>query len=421
MRFRFPLVSTFAVAALACAGDTVPYEGPHQGAVRRSMRSIERATGRKFLTSPKLEERSRDEVRAFLESAFEEQISPLELAGMETAYKRFGLIPDTMDLRAVFINLLSEQVIGYYSPANDVLYVVRDGRPDLVRATITHELVHALQDQHFPLDSAERIRNSNDRRTAAQAAIEGHATWEGLVVESGLSNFLNAVPGGWDGIRRAIRDEQETMPLLVAAPIILRETLIFPYLSGAEHIKALKERTMSTWPFDSLPESTEQVLNHDKYFGQRDHPTTVTLPAPRAGTAAYDSDLGELEARMFLYQHSRDLDVSSRAAAGWDGDRYMVVSLPGDRDGLVWATVWDSALDAAEWVDALELVLPKRYKGLKRVTANTSVRRFEGAGRTVEVRVVTRSGRPVVLFTDVPAGVAAGLVDPERIQLSPEV
>jgi hypothetical protein len=244
--------------------------------------------------------------------------------------------------------------------------------------------------------------------------------WEQLAASTGLSNFANATPGGWEGIRRMIRDNMETMPVIASVPALLRETLIFPYLSGAEHIKALKERTASTWPFDSLPESTEQVLHADRYFGQRDHPTDVTLPAPRTGTAFYDGDLGEFEMRMFVYEHSRDQDLSARAAAGWDGDRYVLVALPGNREGLAWATVWDSAVDAAEWVDALESVLPKRYKGLSRVTANTTRRRFEGAGRTVEVRVVTRGGRPVVLLTDVPAGVDAGLVDPVRIQLSPE-
>ena len=43
------------------------------------------------------------------------------------------------------------------------------------RAAALHELVHALQDQHFDLRRTTRLPGGSDARIAAAAAIEGHA------------------------------------------------------------------------------------------------------------------------------------------------------------------------------------------------------------------------------------------------------
>jgi hypothetical protein len=414
---QFVVVAVLLLLLACSAPDQTGYSGLYEKDVRRAIPTIENSSGRKFKTPPKLQERSRDELRAFLENAFNEQTPALELAGIAASYKRFGLIPDTMDLRSYMLRLLDEQVIGYFDPKADVLYVMRDAAPELVATTITHELVHALQDQHFPLDSLERIRMSNDRRTAGQAVAEGQAVWEQLVVLTHVADPSRTMPGGWEGVRSMIREKQTSMPLLDNAPTLLREVLLFPYLSGAEHVRQYKARKPGGWPFDSLPVSTEQILHAEKYFGTRDDPTTVTLPPLRVGKAVYEGDLGEFESRVFLYEHTRNQAVSVAAAAGWDGDRYVLVSLPGGGEALVWVTVWDSALDAAEFVDALEIALPNRYRGASRKAVGGEERQFEGAGRTVSVRPVTIDGRPVVILTDVPVGGPQELIDPMKVRL----
>jgi hypothetical protein len=215
-----------------------------------------------------------------------------------------------------------------------------------------------------------------------------------------------------------IRENQTSMPILDNAPTLLREVLLFPYLSGAEHVRQYKARRGGAWPFDSLPVSTEQILHADKYFGARDDPTLVTLPPLRVGKAVYEGDLGEFESRIYLYEHTRNQAGSVAAAAGWDGDRYVLVSLPGGGEALVWVTVWDSAIDAGEFVDALETAIPGRYKGAKRHGAGGEQRRFEGGGRTVSVRPVTIDGRSVVIITDAPVGGTLDLIDPARVRLS---
>lgn len=416
---RRAVAGVLLFVSASCSGpDETGYSGLYEKEVRRTIPTIEKSSGRKFKTPPKLQERSREELKTFLENAFNEQTPALELAGIAASYKRFGLIPDTMDLRSYMLRLLNEQVVGYFDPKADVLYVMRDAPPEIVGTTITHELVHALQDQHFPLDSLERIKISNDRRTAGQAVAEGQAVWEQLVVLTRVADPSTTMPGGWEGVRSMIRENQTSMPILDNAPMLLREVLLFPYLSGAEHVRQYKARHPGGWPFDSLPVSTEQILHAEKYFGARDDPTTVTLPPLRVGKAVYEGDLGEFETRVFLYQHTKAQAGSVAAAAGWDGDRYVLVALPGGGEALVWVTVWDSAIDAGEFIDGLELALPVRYKGAKRQGGIGDQRRFDGDGRTVSVRPVTIDGRSVVILTDVPAGSVLELIDAARVRLS---
>ncbi len=423
MILRPALFAVALCAAAACGGDdtsAVAYDGPYAKEVRRAIPIIERSTGKTFLTPPKLEERDTDEVRAFLERRFNEESPALELAGVEAAYKRFGLLPDDVDLRKTLLDLLAEQVIGYYDPAEKVLYVVKGARSDYLSTTIAHELVHALQDQHFPLDSLSRIERDNDRQMAAQAVAEGHAVWEQLVSMTGMNNPENAMPGGWDGVRQMIRDNRNSMPLLAQAPLLLQEVLLFPYLSGAEHIRQFKAKRPGAWPFDSLPVSTEQVLHAEKFFDERDDPVAVTLPPIRGGgRITYENGLGEFETRLFLYQHTRNLARAARGAAGWDGDRFALVALPGGGEGLAWVTVWDTAVDAAEFVDILDEALPRRYGGLRRQNLTGPIRRYEGGRRTVEVQGVTVDGMSVVILTDVPTGTPASLIDAARIRITP--
>ena len=177
---RAPLAVGVAVAfvvaivgATACGPKAPEYDGPFRAEVRRAIPQIEASTGLKFTTMPRLEMRDRDQVREFLEQQFAEQMTPIEIAGIERAYKQLGMLPDSMDLRQFLLDLLTEQVAGYYDPATKVLYVVEGGSPDITSVTIGHELVHALQDQHFPLDSAQALKGDNDRQVALQAAAAG--------------------------------------------------------------------------------------------------------------------------------------------------------------------------------------------------------------------------------------------------------
>src|SRR3989454_4410189 len=120
------------------------------------MPAVERATGLAFKHRPVVLRRSRTQVADSVIHKSDDDLPPAELAGAEAAYRLFGLIPDSLDLRRMMIDLLTEQVAGYFDPDSNALYLPTDIDPSQARLVISHELVHALQDQYVNLDSLVR-------------------------------------------------------------------------------------------------------------------------------------------------------------------------------------------------------------------------------------------------------------------------
>jgi hypothetical protein len=360
--------------------------------------------------------RSRDEVRSFLERRFREDLPDEDIEGTQAAYRRFGLVPDTLDLKAFILDLLTEQVVGYYDPETKVLYAVKEAPPEQVSVIIAHELVHALQDQYMSLDSLQGLRGENDRQIAAQAVIEGQATLVQIQAMLGSSggDLAAAFPGGWDRVRQLIRESSSQMPIFATAPRIIQETLIFPYLSGAEFMRSFGQLRPGEVPYGDLPESTEQILHTQAYFRDRDKPTRITLPSPRVGRARYQNGLGEFEMRVFLYEHTGDQASAVRGAAGWDGDRYLVVQTPRG-DALVWVTVWDNAAEATEFTSVLERATGRRFDGEK-IRDLPNGKRLEIGQREISWWSGEIRGRAAVIYTDAPAGTGE-IIGPSGIRL----
>lgn len=402
MTFR----STTALLALtltaACArGEGSTAKGPYAKQVAAAIPTIEQGTGLKFKKPPVVETRTRDQVRAFLEQRFTDEVTNDELEGQRIFYSRLGLIPDTMKLRQFMLDLLTEQVAGFYDPKTKVLYIVDGAPPEQVGFVVSHELVHALQDQYTNLDSLQDAKGDNDRSMAAQAVFEGQAMLVPLKAALGPGSFF---PGGWDRVRDMIRQQQGSMPIFNSAPLALQETLLFPYLSGAEFMRRFESERPGQSPYGAnMPTSTEQILHESSYFGKtRDVPAGVKLPPPAAGSVLYSDDMGEFETRLFLFQHLQDQSDAVRGAAGWDGDRYLVLRTPRG-DGVVWLTVWDSNIDAAEFGSDLEEVMTKRFRSSP-PSATPSGKAYRVGTRTISIWGGELDGRSVVLYTDLPTG-----------------
>ncbi|HNV76515.1 MAG: hypothetical protein IT358_04770 [Gemmatimonadaceae bacterium] len=401
------------LAIVAC-GEKKPKD-PVAAKVADAIPQLEKSTGLTFKTPPKFEARTKEEVRAFLEKRFAEDMPDEELKGSERSYKRLGLLPDSLDLRKFMLALLTEQIAGYYDPATKVLYIVQGASDEMVSVTVSHELVHALQDQYLNLDSLQKVKRRNDRQLAAQSVIEGQATFEQLASMLGSGTMVANLPGGWDRVRTLIRENNSTMPIFSSAPTLVQETLLFPYLSGAEFIRYFKEKRAGKSVFESMPVSTEQVMHDDRFFVNRDDPTVVTLPAP-TGKVVYENDLGEFETRLFLYEHLKDRDAAYRGAAGWDGDRYVLFDTP-KGEGLAWVTVWDTSVDAAEFFDLIDTSILKRFGNVKPAEASQMTRVYSARGRTIAVTAGDVDGRPVVLYVDVPAGASIKVLDLSKVTL----
>lgn len=335
---------------------------------------------------------SRAEARAFIVAQLEEELGADGAGGMERAYKALGLLPDTLDLRALMTELLTEQVVGYYDPATDRLYVVEGAPASTAGPVVAHELVHALQDQWTDLDSLVAETRGNDRRAAAQAAAEGQAMLVMLAMQAAESTGRAPDPGALPDLgpmmRSALEAENARFPVFRRSPRLIRETLLFPYTNGAAFVQALFRSHPDGRPpvpfGDLLPQSTEQVLDPvGAFLEERDTPTEIELGAPGAGwRVVYSNTLGQLEAGIFLQERTGSAAAS---ASGWDGDRYALLEGPGGAEVLVWYSVWDDE-DAAERV--------------------VRALRSHPAGTRAEALAV--SGRPVVRVVLMPDGVDPG-------------
>jgi hypothetical protein len=411
-----------AVAAALLAGVAGACRGGGEGdgaygrEVAEAIPRIEAATGLKFKQPPKVEVRTREQVREFLTRKFNEDTPAQELAGEEAAYKLLGLLPDSMDLRKFLLAVLDEQVVGYYDPATKVLYVVQGADEKTVGITVTHELVHALQDQYVNLDSIQKATGDNDRLTAAQAVIEGQAQFQQLSIMLGGPDNVALRVGGRDKIREMIRENQSSMPVFATAPMMVQESLLFPYLSGADFVQRFAEQRGKASPLAAMPRSTEQVLHTPAYFGTPpDEPSVVTLPAPRGATKVYENVLGEFGTRLFLYQHIRDEQDAARGAAGWDGDRFVVVQGAGGR-GIVWASLWDNALEAAEFSDMVARATAKRTGAAEAAVPGGAS--FSAKGRTTRVVARPAGDRTLIVYSDLPDAMSGGVIDAAAITVT---
>jgi hypothetical protein len=402
------------LGAAACRSTADADESTYAAKVAADIPRIEKALGVKFKTPPKMELRSRDQVREFLLQQLNEPKTRKQLANQEASLKLLGMIPDTLHLADFYVKVLTEQIMGYYDPKTKVLYVVKDAPEEYAGITIMHELVHALQDQYTNLDSLSHIPD-DDRAAAAQAVVEGQATYEQIYLMAGGSgNLAVQLPGGWDSMRSTIRQGLQAQAVFTSAPMVIQETLIFPYVNGADFVRRFKAQRPGKLPFDSLPVSTEQLMHDPAYFGSPpDLPSEITLPAI-PGTID-ENDFGEFGTRLFVFQHTRDQDRSIRASNGWDGDRYALVKTP-QGNALVWATVWDTPTDAAEFVSALDEVMVKRF--FIKPLVKGEHRRFDTDKRTIQVDERDIGGKAVVLYVDAPAG-APDLVDFSKVKVTP--
>ena len=373
--------------------------------VQQMMPAVERATGLRFKQRPVVLRRSRTQVRDYVIHKFDDDLPPRELAGAQAAYRLFGLISDTLDLRRSMIDLLTEQVAGYFDADSNALYIPTDIDPSQARLVISHELVHALQHQYLNLDSLVELKRQNDRRSAAQAILEGQATLAQVVVLM-PEQKIESLPNLWELRSAVLGGGQEQMKVFASAPLWLRESLIFPYLGGAEFVRWFDHQYPGKQPYGPLmPISTEQILHPARYVAG-DRPAGLTFESTTSDAVRYEDGLGEFEIRLLFQQFLHDDSAAAVSAAGWDGDRYQVRAVQPSRgrgakkgkekasgtpaDALVWYTAWDDAPAALRFAKALDRAWAKRRSG-----APGPVRRYE-------VKRLVLSGVPVVRLVDAP-------------------
>ncbi|HEX9894255.1 MAG TPA: hypothetical protein VGA78_10050 [Gemmatimonadales bacterium] len=345
--------------------------------------AVEAAVGLKFQETPRSALVSRDDVRRYILARLDKEFPHSRREGVQSAYRLFGLLPDTLDLEALLVELYTEQVAGYYDPETRTLYGVAGSTGVSQNLVLAHELVHALQHQYLPLDSLMQAKGDGDRVAATQAVLEGHATLASIAMVAPGSDVV-ASDEFWESYRDQVRVGQQSMPVFARAPLVLREALIFPYVGGAEFMRWWKTTRRTPLPLRTeLPLSTEQVLHPGRY--PADGPVALRF-ADSSAEVLFEETLGELETDILLATFRGAAQVGYEVPLGWGGDRYRVIRSP-DGPALVWYSVWDSEAQRARFLRSAA----EGFRGIQR------------AGYRVEAAAVSAGGRPGIRIVHAPA------------------
>ena len=383
--------------------------------------------GLPILRSVRSGSQSRGEIERMLVSKLNTQVSPQEMHAIEQSLKKFGLVPGTFTYQTFIINLLTEQVAGYYDPSARQFHLADWIELDAQKPVMAHELTHALQDQHFNLRRFENWpHGDSDSELAAHALVEGDATLT-------MMYYLSRQPSRALAFVRSFGSNNVASKQFDQAPRALRETLIFPYTQGMEWATRVHQRggwDAVSQAYSRLPESTEQILHPEKYFsGER--PVKVRLPdlasllndggqavgsrRSRVAWRQIETDVnGEWGYYLVLDEFLKSPAGSKRAAAGWAGDRYALYERSASGElFLVQVSQWDTVEDAREFFDAYVKRTVLRYpegRSLSEPQNETeAVRRWQTREGSVLIEL---RGLKVVVLEGVPENVSAGsLID----------
>ena len=369
---RRALTAAFLAALLlgGCRGEARP-SSEEEALVRTIdslVPSVERTIGLPFKRRPQARMVDRAEAAAFIQRNLARELGGGRGQHLTSAYKLLGLLPDTLDLTRLLGDVLAEQVAGYYDPKSGTFYGVRGANKVGYVLTVSHELVHALQDDYLPLDSIQDATGDADRLLAAQSMLEGQATLAMMRMNPEIGDRALTVEF-WEQMREGLKGQQAQMPQLTAAPRLVREALTFPYFSGAEYMRYwVTTHPDDQQPYgDRMPRSSEEILAPNR-AQNGDRPWQVTLDGP---AATYTDVLGAAETRLLLAAARNSEVLVDATVLGWGGDRFALYETP-KGDALVWIAVFDA-------VPAREIALraladwPPPRAGYKRMTVPLEV------------------------------------------------
>ena len=370
---------------------------------------------------------TREAVEKYLVEKMNDDKDAKRMERSEIVLKKFGLLDRDFELRPFLLQLLKEQIEAYYDSKTKTVNLLDWATPETQKPVLAHELTHALQDQHVDLDKWEEGGTSEDLShnvkqdnehiqtdevdTAREAVLEGQAMAVYLdyaLAPSGKS--LLTAPDVVDSLTDS--DDTSDSPVLARAPLVLKESLLFPYQDGLKFEQTVLKDQGQVGAFagvlDRPPASSFEIMNPRAYMHKRKVPVLRmpdVHPLLDANYEPYDIGvMGELDVRM-LTELFGGQKLSQELTPAWDGGIYYAVQskkakTAAEKDstasvGLFYLSQWKSPEAAAVFTKMYADELGKKYSNVTR-DSNDEADKTEEIYNTSEGPVVlTTTGRMV--------------------------
>ncbi|WP_306055302.1 Hvo_1808 family surface protein [Natronococcus wangiae] len=297
--------------------DGVVEDDELEAVVYRSMARVEVIRGLTFEDDVPVEVVSREEYRenddTFLDDAGDEE--RLQLNVNTEALFAVDRNTDATDEQEA---LYGGAVDGYYEPSTDQVVIVSENpeTPELNEVVLGHELLHALQDQHFDLASYER--ETIDQDNAKNGLVEGDA----VRVET---EYEDRCAAEWDC---TLPDGGATAP--PDLNWVMYTTIFQPYNDGPDYVGHLLEQSQAqSASSDSTGEGSEpgERDDWDAVDAAYDDPPASSSEVIRPGE---DREPADIEVEDRSNDEWRQLEIDGEVASETYGEAGMVAMFAGD-------------------------------------------------------------------------------------------
>ncbi|MGA9585827.1 MAG: hypothetical protein WBQ95_10905 [Terracidiphilus sp.] len=368
---------------------------------------------------------TRADVERYLTEKFDEDEDAKRMQRSEIVLKKFGLLDRDFNLKPFLLALLKEQIEAYYDPKTKTVNMLDWISVDEQKPVLAHELTHALQDQHLDLDKWSdqtppdvSLNSSEDSDhlakdefdTAREAVTEGQATavmmdnilkpmGKSLIGDPEIVDFIKGQMAGSDN-----------SPMLARAPLLLSESLLFPYregLSFEQDVWMDRGQTAAfTGALDRPPSSSWEIMNPREY--EQGHVPAVPYlpdihPLVDKTYRPYDiGQVGQLDLHILAGLFGGDSAARDLTPA-WDGGIYWagqrLNATPAEQAStksisLFYLSVWKNAASAQAFAHLYADELGRKYSGLK--PEKTAAQISDNSDGTVEQAYSTSEG-PVLI------------------------
>ena len=346
---------------------------------------------------------TRESVEKFLLQKMNEDKDTKRMERSEIVLEKFGLLDRGFALRPFLVGLLKEQIAGFYDNKTKTVNLLDWIDADTQKPVLAHELTHALQDQRVDLEkwgdnSVEGIAQNAAEDTRHLATDETDTAREAVLEGQAMVTYLDygLLPSGqslltYPDIVQKVNDSpaaDDDSPLLQKAPLVLQESLLFPYRDGLTfEATLLKDRGAAgafAGTLDRPPDSSWEIMN-PKAYEQKRRATLLRMPDIHplldADYAPYDIGvMGELDVKM-LGEVLGGKGAGADCALAWDGGMYYAAQSRAAKTdaeqaktssvALMYLSQWKTPEAAATFAKLYAAGLGKKYSKVERDAVST--------------------------------------------------